>query len=820
MKIVKFQDVKESIISNMRRSMLIPIIGSGFTRNCQSYNGVVPSGEDYRRYMLEEISEAVSLSSTEEERLKAAPFSAVSEVYYESGKISLERQRSYLRNHFTQVQIEENKQEFLSLPWPYVYTLNIDDGIEQGSIFNHVVHSNRDVDERIFDEKNCVIKLHGDVSDMLTYRDANGAILTQKQYANSIRQHSSLLTKLEHDSIYENLIYIGCSLDDEIDLLAYTGLQPTKNGITARYYCLTRDPSDLDKIKLGRFGITHCIVFDSYESIYACLYEAGQEALQVRVDDLENYKYFSITKLLDDFEDNKPYLLFGKSLITKDRNICLPYYFISREITKTIVSNLDKAPVQILVGSGCAGKSYVLIDIACKVRDKDVFFFETKDRLTDTAFKSLLTRRSAVVLADNNSLSFSQIEHLFDNIEEIRKNHICFIISANKHDHDISSIIKLRESLGTLRVDSIFQLDISNYLSKKELSLLNPALTSIGAGLFSSNRTIVDNIIHIGKRLEEDSKYKRIKPKLNTVKEIAALIALATEKKVYSHQVIALDLFTEMSVQVKTAQPLIDAEATWSYEKSIGDNSPTKYVINAEYWLYSVLSDFSIKERNKKLVVDAYEYIVKKIVEQYGAPNLFFGNKRSAYREYIRFDNINRIFCQDNKRGKDGLSLIRLIYERLNKMLSVDPNYMHQRAKCFIKSSYYEGTKEVKLRYLDKAFRDANVAEQVFSSRYNECGNERLLISISHVTYTIALIFCHKCKILEYSDVEMNSSAVRGLYEAMKSPYNSYDYARNDSFNYQNVLEQLVRTTISDRTLVSDDCVSLLEELFDIISKQ
>ena len=186
-----------------------------------------------------------------------------------------------------------------------------------------MVHSNRDVDEHIFDEKNCVIKLHGDVNDMLTYKDANGTILTQKQYANSIRQHSSLLTKLEHDSIYENLIYIGCSLDDEIDLLAYTGLQAEKEGVTARYYCLTKEPSILDKIKLTKFGITHCIVFESYESIYLCLNEAGQESLKVRVDDLEKHNNFSAVYLSDRFEDNKPYLLFGKSLINKRRTICL-----------------------------------------------------------------------------------------------------------------------------------------------------------------------------------------------------------------------------------------------------------------------------------------------------------------------------------------------------------------------------------------------------------------------------------------------------------------------------------------------------------------
>lgn len=97
MEIVRFEDVKESIINNMRRSMLIPIIGSGLTRKCRSLKGVVPSGDDYRKYMLEEISQAITLSPDENERLNTAPFSTVSEVYYESGIIPLDRQRCYLR---------------------------------------------------------------------------------------------------------------------------------------------------------------------------------------------------------------------------------------------------------------------------------------------------------------------------------------------------------------------------------------------------------------------------------------------------------------------------------------------------------------------------------------------------------------------------------------------------------------------------------------------------------------------------------------------------------------------------------------------------
>ena len=43
MKIIPFSEIKNELISNMQRGLLIPIIGSGFTRNCSSFRGKVPS---------------------------------------------------------------------------------------------------------------------------------------------------------------------------------------------------------------------------------------------------------------------------------------------------------------------------------------------------------------------------------------------------------------------------------------------------------------------------------------------------------------------------------------------------------------------------------------------------------------------------------------------------------------------------------------------------------------------------------------------------------------------------------------------------------
>ena len=129
MKIIPFSEIKNELISNMQRGLLIPIIGSGFTRNCSSFRGKVPSGNDYRRYMIGRILEAEPSLSVEKERLEKETFSNISSMYHKV--VPNEAQEQYLWNNFTRVAIEDKKKCLLSLPWPYIYTLNIDDGIEK-----------------------------------------------------------------------------------------------------------------------------------------------------------------------------------------------------------------------------------------------------------------------------------------------------------------------------------------------------------------------------------------------------------------------------------------------------------------------------------------------------------------------------------------------------------------------------------------------------------------------------------------------------------------------------------------------------------------
>lgn len=732
MKVVNFTQIKDELINNMRRKMLIPVIGSGFTRGCDAYKGKVPSGKDYSEYMISKIAAQLSLAQAEIDSLKRDSFSNVSDIYHRA--IPISSQKEYLKFNFTKVKLEDVKRKFLGPFWPYIYTLNIDDGIEFNSCYRHIVYSNRPIEKGIFDDFSCVIKLHGDVAEMLTYEDAKSEVFTQKQYVNSLKSNESLLKKLHHDSIYQNLIFIGCSLDD-------------------------------------------------------------------------------------DYESNKPYLFFGKSLISKDHAISIPYFFISRKVTASIFDNLSTRPLQFIVGSGCSGKSYVLVDIACRIKNRDVFFFETKDRLTDQAFQDLTCKKNCVILADDTSLSDDQIEYFVSHISFLKENDVNVVIAVDKHNRAVNGILKLHEVQGDIKSGDIPQIPIGNKLNNQEWRQISPLLTAVSAGVFKETDTIVDNIINLSKELSEKNKYYNIVPRFDSVPEIAALIALATERKIYSARATQLELYDELAIQCKATVPLIDQESTWTFETSFDDNSSIKYVVNAEFWLCYQLGIFAREEKNHKAIVEAYKYIITRILSLEGTPNLLRGDKSNSYGAYILFDSINKIFYSNKTGGEHGLGLIREIYEGLNKLLSADPNYMHQRAKCYIKSAYFEKEQAKKLEYLDKAFRDANVAFQVFDSRYNEYHNEKIYISASHVLYTKALILSHKCYVNSYASVEDNTIAIHTLHNALSSPYNTYAFAKKDSFNYLNVVSKIICETIARKTLVSSDAYRDLEDLFQIISE-
>lgn len=791
---VSYDEVSNEIIQMMRRKTIIPVIGSGFTRDCIARSGKVPSGEDYYNYMIAQIVDQ-NPDEMKVKELNNESFSSISSIYHKM--VQAEKQQSYLLNKFTNVKLENVKKNFLKIDWPYIYTLNIDDAIENNSEFKTVLYANRDIRNSIFEQEKCVIKLHGDIKDILKYEDSNCEIFDQKQYVVSIKKNVSLLKKLTHDYEYLNLLYIGCSLSDEIDLLFSTSMANDNNN--NRYYCSTQIPTLLQKTKLEAFGITHCIVFESYDDIYEKMTDAFHQSLCITPDELEQFSTYEFKTLGTGFELNCPYLFQGKSILNNSKIAIYPSFFVSRSVTDKIVENINSKGTQIVVGRGCSGKTYVSYDIIRRVRDREVYAFRSKDRINNETLTLLLNKENCLTIFDSKVLSIKQIEEIILTTSErvVKSNSI--IIIENKSNRDLSGLLVLMKMNEHLEDDEIPQLEISNRFSKPKTDEINNYLVTSSLGVFSENKSIADNIINASNLLIQKNKFSQISPLTDNVRQVSSLIVLATLGKVYASDAINLDLVEEFEMQCKKTMPLIEKESTWVFEMSAANNSPLKYVVNAEYWLFNQLDILAKSRKGREKIIEAYRYIIGKLIEINGKPDLMKGEKYAPYKDYILFDNIFQIF------RSQGTKIIRDIYQSLNDILATDPNYLHQRAKCYIRSAYKSTEEKDKEKWLEMAYRDASISNSSFEKRYESHENEKIMISAAHSLYTAALALCHIAKLRNYRDISINANAVKCLYKAISSPFNSIEFVNNDAtYNYNNVVGDLVSTFATDVKYLKD----------------
>lgn len=607
----------------------------------------------------------------------------------------------------------------------------------------------------------------------------------------------SLLKKLTHDYEYLNLLYIGCSLSDEIDLLFSTSMANDNNN--NRYYCSTQIPTLLQKTKLEAFGITHCIVFESYDDIYEKMTDAFHQSLCITPDELEQFSTYEFKTLGTGFELNCPYLFQGKSILNNSKIAIYPSFFVSRSVTDKIVENINSKGTQIVVGRGCSGKTYVSYDIIRRVRDREVYAFRSKDRINNETLTLLLNKENCLTIFDSKVLSIKQIEEIILTTSErvVKSNSI--IIIENKSNRDLSGLLVLMKMNEHLEDDEIPQLEISNRFSKPKTDEINNYLVTSSLGVFSENKSIADNIINASNLLIQKNKFSQISPLTDNVRQVSSLIVLATLGKVYASDAINLDLVEEFEMQCKKAMPLIEKESTWVFEMSAANNSPLKYVVNAEYWLFNQLDILAKSRKGREKIIEAYRYIIGKLIEINGKPDLMKGEKYAPYKDYILFDNIFQIF------RSQGTKIIRDIYQSLNDILATDPNYLHQRAKCYIRSAYKSTEEKDKEKWLEMAYRDASISNSSFEKRYESHENEKIMISAAHSLYTAALALCHIAKLRNYRDISINANAVKCLYKAISSPFNSIEFVNNDAtYNYNNVVGDLVSTFATDVKYLKD----------------
>lgn len=135
------------------------------------------------------------------------------------------------------------------------------------------------------------------------------------------------------------------------------------------------------------------------------------------------------------------------------------------------------------------------------------------------------------------------------------------------------------------------------------------------------------------------------------------------------------------------------------------------------------------------------------------------------------YDVINEIFFKE-KPGN--LALIKKLYDDLNDLLADNPQFHHQKAKCYLWHSAYA---EDKIGEINNALRFAKVARHNLMLQSN-VNNEKIMISLAHIDFTIALIYAKKCTLECYGQENTFKEALHMIHRALISPYNS-EYCRN-----------------------------------------
>lgn len=813
--ICTLEDIKDVLIQSFNRNKIIPLVGSGITCGCKAFNGTVPMGSEMPKAIKELLLESDNLTSEEKEKIKQENNLQQLCTYFEDTNIiSSSIRKKYYKDHFSNVRLDSLRKKLFQINWNYIYSLNIDDAIETETKYDFPIICNKTVEDEIFDNGRCVIKLHGSITEYLKYKD-ECIIFSSNQYAKSLQENESLLKRLKTDCSTNTLLIIGCSLTNEFDLMSLKSfpineLSPLVDN--RKIICVKGKPSTLDLSNYQQYGITDIVVFNEYEDIYNGLYDIWNEAKKISPDKLEDVKNLSITSLSLG-EINKQYFYQGKTLVDYDaHSINLPAYFIIRSIFDAI--NLDYK-VHIIQGNNYSGKSYFLASILQKFSTFETYYFESKNQISDSAFEYLLSKRNCLFVFDSNSISESQIREIIENLENLSSRKITILITLSNDDEDVHAFIRYRMTNILSDSELIEYHQINNKLTDTELNNLNSLLPKVGIPAFMPNSTILDNLLKAEDRMNvTDGQFSSTSLKINTINDIVLLIFLAIKEEISIYDLIYYGIDKEMYNYLSEYPTFFEKINVHLYEKDSKDNSDIKFIINSKYWIRRELGKFISESKiNMKNVIDAYEIIIKKILNR----STDITRIRRMYKRFIYFNIVNNIFLTEEK-GQ--ISLIAQIYKRIYTLLANDYQFLHQYAKCYLIYTVATKNQDLQTERIKEALEKINISLSIVENEMKIKINDRLITSLSHIQFTKATIMCKYSRVVRNDKKIDENNVIDSIFIALQDSSNCDDikYHRVNTDNIFSFVNYMQRKITSGRdNNLTDEAKQKFQEIQNIL---
>ncbi len=750
MEYVDINEIRQDLIKLIKDQSIYPVIGAGFSSGCKAKNGVVPSAEGFREEILNQIKDLGEDTS----EILNSDLKTLAQYYKKI--IPRNIRTNYLINNFTSISLSEHCKKFLEIEWKYVYTFNIDTCIEENSSYKDIILPNKPCDENTIRKlDHCIYKIHGDVVDYCKYQDSKCYIFDNKEYIQSIKNNTYILNKINHDFAFNNLIFIGCSLTNELDILSLSTLDDNLPK-TSRFYVTDKKPNKFKELDLEQYGITHVILINNYDNFYDEFYKIFIDSKKLHESELDKFKNIKIKSDSETYDENIVYLHYSKfPLDTSDFTLNIPKFFIDRDIViKDIIPDMEKYCIQFVCGGRVSGKTYSLITIVRKIRDRDVYLFDSRYNLSNNTLNEILTKERSVLCFDTACITKDQIYYLKKNIDILTKNKLNVLICINRSDKDIISSIKNIAENTQIKI-----YDLDNKFNPKECQQLNKLLAPLSIPNFDYNKTLLDNLLQIAEisnKLYQDIKFDF---DIENVYYMVILILLAIKEKLTSQEFVDFGIEKEVYELLNKLSPIIDEDYTSIIERDTLDSSSYKIYANSRYWLLNKLGSYASDSSKHNLIIQAYRHIIDSLIKVHST-------KYKSIEDYIKYDIINEIFFRP---ARGNLLLIKSLYDGLNDLLSSNPQFYHQKAKCYLWHCNYSHDKESEIK---DALYFARLAKHNMKLRHN-INNTKTTISLAHIDFTLALIYAKYNHILKYKDVDLFKSSLPVIKDALSNPYNN-----------------------------------------------
>ena len=633
-------------ITNLfKENNLIPFLGAGFTKDCPTEGGVVPDSEKCNTLMKKIL---LKNGFDQDEISNCDLFRTAS--YF--SKCSENERCSFFEKYFLNTKIEEIKKDFLNLNWNYIYTLNIDDGIES-AVPSYIVIPPFTPLKPKYSQK-ILYKIHGDVRKEITQK-GDHIIFNFDQYINALtdEQNQDMLNRLKNDYSERNIIFIGCSLRAEADLKYIYNSIKKEAADVKRIWISDKEPKHTYKQDLEDHGITTIVIVSSYDDFYEKLVGALSKE-----NNLKN-KYNVGTPEIKEVKGKENALKYmAKSRIYNEKKN--EFFFsdlhIKRSCVNDVIEKLKTNDYIIIRGRHLTGKTYVLASIIRSIHTRNIYFFPSTINIdADVLDRMFKERKHSLFVFDSNSVEGDVYNCIIDYKEKNKENDNKMIIVINSND----------------MIDQLdaYAIDISPFFDKDELLRSEEAANSIGFLCRRKNDQNIDYLIRIDE--QNGGQIFQYNQKNDfSQKEIILLFLLSIRDVVYSSDALSLQIVrSDINNFVEKMNNIVEFDVVGKFESQ--KQSSFKLVHNSKLYINRILERLSRQD-----IIDAIKRIVLKTKND--------KNRSRIYKDVIMFDNINSIY-------KNAADLLDNLYEELQPILSNDLHYWLQRAKCIYRNfNYYK----------------------------------------------------------------------------------------------------------------------------------